>query len=540
MSRKGPLVELLLDGNVDDTSGHGRHVIVHGAAPTIDRFGNPHGAYLFAGTDDYLVLPSLPLNDQNLSVALWARVDTVDLGGWSNCLICQDNGDDNDQSRRVFQLSLFRGRVVWHRMVQARDPASRRAVQPGRWFHVAAAVGDAVHRLYIDGELQDAVEHRLRVNAEQPIHIGRKGTPEPFFFLHGALDDIRVFDRTLDAAEVRSLVQERGYQPKRRAAAADPISGRWETDGGNRLVLTFDGERTVTGDVSAGHPGNLAAIRNGTFDPRTKELRLEGEARRPDNGAVVDYTIEGTLDRGRLTVSYRFATDRGVATLSRVTPWRALVRRAAAASRSAAPRIEPIVGPFVRVWRGLRRPGKALNARRLRERGETIASLVFRDASPDDIPALAALHVKTWSATYPGVRRPPTYQIRERQWREAFAKPDGSWFCIVIENTRGELVGFAKGIEHTNGTGDLNKIYLLEEYQRLGLGRQLVGHVARRFLGRGLASMTLSADAANPSCRFYFTLGAVNPRDESGRIHRGSFVWRDLEKLASICPVDRR
>lgn len=146
--------------------------------------------------------------------------------------------------------------------------------------------------------------------------------------------------------------------------------------------------------------------------------------------------------------------------------------------------------------------------------------------------------MKTWAATYPAVRRPPTFAIREAQWREAFQKVDGSWFTIVIQKPNGELVGFAKGVKHENGVGDLNKIYLLIEYQRLGLGRRLVGHVARRFIAMGQSSMSLSADAANPSCRFYFALGAENPREPDGFVHRGAFVWRDLEALAARCPVD--
>jgi len=63
---------------------------------------------------------------------------------------------------------------------------------------------------------------------------------------------------------------------------------------------------------------------------------------------------------------------------------------------------------------------------------------------------------------------------------------DGSWFCFVVENRKGELVGFAKGKTYNHSdlpdfSGELNKIYLLREYQRLGLGRRLVGCVARRF-----------------------------------------------------------
>jgi hypothetical protein len=81
-------------------------------------------------------------------------------------------------------------------------------------------------------------------------------------------------------------------------------------------------------------------------------------------------------------------------------------------------------------WRmlaGLARPSKNWNVRRLRARGETAASLKIREATAADIPALARLHVKTWNATYaPFLMKGPSYEIRERQWREAFAK-NYSW-----------------------------------------------------------------------------------------------------------------
>ena len=169
-------------------------------------------------------------------------------------------------------------------------------------------------------------------------------------------------------------------------------------------------------------------------------------------------------------------------------------------------------------------------------------SLTIREATAADIPALAELHVKTWNATYPEVQKKPTYEIRERQWRNAFEVTDGSWFCFVIENQSGELVGFAKGkpYDHSdlpNFAGELNKIYLLREYQRRGLGRRLVGHVARRFLSQGIASMVLFADPQNPSCRFYEALEAERLLDDAGNFH-GGYGWRDLQSLASICPIE--
>jgi len=87
----------------------------------------------------------------------------------------------------------------------------------------------------------------------------------------------------------------------------------------------------------------------------------------------------------------------------------------------------------------------------------------LREPNESDIPALARLHVQTFNETHRGGRTGgPSYELRERQWREAFERQDGSWFCYVIEDDGGELVGFAKGTPHDGGVpgyaGELNKV----------------------------------------------------------------------------------
>jgi GNAT superfamily N-acetyltransferase len=190
-------------------------------------------------------------------------------------------------------------------------------------------------------------------------------------------------------------------------------------------------------------------------------------------------------------------------------------------------------------WRflaGLARPSRRENARRLNARGESPASFVIREATAADIPALAHLHVTTWNATYaPMLTKGPSYEIRAWQWREAFAEHDGDagWFCFVVERPGGGLVGFAQGrrSDHPEFGGELNKIYLLSEYQRSGLGRRLLGHVARRFLDQGIGSMWLHGDARNPSSRAWTALGAEKTDADPGN---GNYGWRDLRVLATL------
>ena len=97
------------------------------------------------------------------------------------------------------------------------------------------------------------------------------------------------------------------------------------------------------------------------------------------------------------------------------------------------------------------------------------------------------------------------------------------------------MVGFAKGKinkdEHsTQLHGDLNKIYLLTDYQRLGLGKKLFGMVVQRFLSKGVHDMVLFGVPQNPSCAFHEAMGGERLLSEKGTFD-GGYHWPDLKKL---------
>lgn len=189
----------------------------------------------------------------------------------------------------------------------------------------------------------------------------------------------------------------------------------------------------------------------------------------------------------------------------------------------------------LRFLNGLRKPSKRTNMRKLRGRGEALDTFTFRDATENDIPELGKLHAITWAQTY-SVKN-PNIQLRQNQWRKTFDEEnDGSWFCILVVTKENELVGFAKGKiykdkDSSELRGDLNKIYLLNDYQRLGLGTKLIGHVARRFLSMGINDMVLFGVPQNPSCAFHEAMGGERLYSEKGTFD-GGYRWRDLKKLA--------
>ena len=319
--------------------------------------------------------------------------------------------------------------------------------------------------------------------------------------------------------------------------SGDPISGTWTT-GREFIYLRYDGKFALAGVVTSGGLNNLATVKVGTFDPTTGTMRLEGEGRHPRDGSAARFVIEGALANDRLSVTYEFGDARGDATLQRVTLWSTLQSIGNALGYLVRRLLGPPTGRRdVCIPTDVRRRTAAENEQAMRDRGETLESFKIREPEAQDIPALAELHVITWAMTYPAVAEPPTFAIRHWQWTEAFAKPNRDWFCFVIENATGALIGFAKGVRMNDRESDLNKIYLRWEYHRLGLGRLMLGRVTRRFISMGITTMYVRAEADNPSCGFYERTGAVNTIDaQTGKPHGGSYVWRDLPALSAICP----
>jgi GNAT superfamily N-acetyltransferase len=190
----------------------------------------------------------------------------------------------------------------------------------------------------------------------------------------------------------------------------------------------------------------------------------------------------------------------------------------------------------IRTVLGVRRPSARSNARALQARNESLASLLLREATSADIPRLAELHVSAWNDTYAPLLTGPPVGVRERQWRQAFDQPE-HWFCYVLVRPDGELVGFTKGVFRADHEipGELNKLFLARGYQRLGLGRRLVGHVVHRFRAAGLTAMAAYVDPRNPSCGFFERLGGRWLVEPDGRVNFSWYVWRDLAVLERYC-----
>jgi ribosomal protein S18 acetylase RimI-like enzyme len=174
--------------------------------------------------------------------------------------------------------------------------------------------------------------------------------------------------------------------------------------------------------------------------------------------------------------------------------------------------------------------------------------VLIREATLDDVPGVARIHVDTWRTAYRGLMPAAflsglSYADRERIWAQNLSNSARRSFLLVAEAPTGLIVGFACGgperTRRIDYRGELYALYVLEMFQRQGLGRALMRATATAMLEGGLESMLIWVLADNrPARRFYESMGGIlvgeQPIEIGGaRLVEVAYGWGDLRPLAS-------
>lgn len=240
--RNGLVAEYLFAGSARDSSGKERHGKVAGAVWCEDRFGKPNSACYLDGKDDYIVVDPAPLlNEEAFTLSVWCCYDKdVRCEGWHSAIVSQDG----HHGRRVFQLSTFDESITFHRFLFEPELFASAPLRTGVWYHIAATYEKGTFKLYRGGVQVGEQPGTLRPNAEEPLYIGRKSTEEPYFFFHGKIDDLRIYDRALSEEEVKELFHENGW-----TQAAEP-----ENDSAtDREIPVLEGLHQIRIEIADSH-----------------------------------------------------------------------------------------------------------------------------------------------------------------------------------------------------------------------------------------------------------------------------------------------
>lgn len=161
--------------------------------------------------------------------------------------------------------------------------------------------------------------------------------------------------------------------------------------------------------------------------------------------------------------------------------------------------------------------------------------MLIREAKPQDAHSVARVHVDTWRTAYSGIIPDDylnglSYEKAERSGPASLCVNRDNKCLYVAETDYNTIVGFAiGGAERGNideYDGELYAIYVLQEYQKTGIGKQLVSSVAQYLSSFSMNSMLVWVLEANSARGFYEHLGGIK-------------IGADLLEIggASICEI---
>lgn len=212
-------------GSLKDISSYHNRIIFNNAQPATDRNGVANNAYYFNGNGSYMEIKNSPSLSPADEITLFAIVKFDDFYAG----LCHGNRILNkgfyDGDPGFYNLGCSDGYYA-HSMncSQAVDKAhetfesgfcntgagdTTAFIQTAHWYHIVYTYANRKARFYVDGRLTDS----LRNTALQPsagnvnVFIGttNKANTEYPYWLNGTVDQIAIFNKALNAAQVARL-----------------------------------------------------------------------------------------------------------------------------------------------------------------------------------------------------------------------------------------------------------------------------------------------------------------------------------------------
>jgi hypothetical protein len=183
--------------------------------------------------------------------------------------------------------------------------ASSGNLTENQWFHAAAVYDGASMKLYLDGVLVGSLNKTgaIAVSSSVPVWIGGNPTDPTIRPWQGAIDDVRIYDRALSAAEVLALI---GNAPP--VAVDDTLVT--DEDTAARIVLQGsdpDGDALTFSILSGPVSGMLSGVPPTlTYVPNTDFNGTDGFVFQVDDG-------NGGTDTGTVSITVDAVNDLPVA-----------------------------------------------------------------------------------------------------------------------------------------------------------------------------------------------------------------------------------
>ena len=213
-----------------DLSGNNNHPVFNNAGFTSDRFGRKNHAFHFNGVYQYMRIKNSPsLNFGNtITLSVWVRPTGFYYGiCHASQLLSKGGGNYNPGNYALrFDDALFtNGRGcsgtlcdTLHQNFRGTGtvltPYPGEFIKKGQWYSVIYTNDGKTARLYVNCELKYSVAFPETFTNNEDLFFGKSDDDLFPFWLHGDLDDIRIYNRALSLEEITALCNEQPDTPK--------------------------------------------------------------------------------------------------------------------------------------------------------------------------------------------------------------------------------------------------------------------------------------------------------------------------------------
>ncbi len=211
------------NGSLADSSGRKNDIVQNNNATlTADRFGNANCAYSFDGSSSFLrVADSASLRfDTAVSLMAIFKANAYYMGYCPANNILSKGANDYASGFYCLRFGAITGcgnpvdtsteEIMAGYGDNSAVPAdagdNSAYFSTGVWYNVIYTYGNGVCKLYVNGILVDTetITATSGYNT-QDLFIGKHGDPTYPYYLNGTIDEVRIYNRALNATEVNTL-----------------------------------------------------------------------------------------------------------------------------------------------------------------------------------------------------------------------------------------------------------------------------------------------------------------------------------------------
>ena len=168
-----------------------------------------------------------------------------------------------------------------------------------------------------------------------------------------------------------------------------------------------------------------------------------------------------------------------------------------------------------------------------------------RDAKIDDIEKMCKVNTKTWITTYKDILPKDILEkrIQSEKQRIINTKKDlleHSENIKLVGLYNDNIVGMSyAGLSETSlfpDSGEIYNIYILKEYQKLGLGKLMFYKAIEKLIEQGYKDLVIKCLKDNKSCLFYEKLNGklittINTSIYGYNVLENIYYYKDMKEL---------